>query len=410
MRATLPGEEDLQIQRKERFQHDSAPKPNYDGSSALFQDARLHSQASPVNRRTLAPRRFHLTKDSVSYSHQVRASRRGVLKHKKDLPENLPVFSERTKEFLSSLVLDTFSSSQDGEILQATAQHTTVTQEETASPVKRPNASEAEKQWRAQNWQKPARRPTAEKPPPRSQAAEDFLATQQEYETLKLAAELQKFALQQTTTQGAAISSPLERQAKVKPKPQPDRHGHGHDKHDPPDHRATADNQEDETEWIVETYVREANPAPANAASPTAANPYPPAGAFGLLVIAEEDEPAWEVFGEDDGGGSDASGDGSDSNGETHFLFCVLHGADMIGAIAEDYYANDYPEGDVNSDDEDGRGAYRYRHADSDDEEFDEDAMSYADEEEAEPWKRGVWAGGDGDADNQEGGPGLALA
>ena len=37
---------------------------------------------------------------------------------------------------------------------------------------------------------------------------------------------------------------------------------------------------------------------------------------------------------------------------------------------AEDYYGNDYPEDEVNSDDEFGRGAYNYRHAASDDEEF----------------------------------------
>lgn len=37
---------------------------------------------------------------------------------------------------------------------------------------------------------------------------------------------------------------------------------------------------------------------------------------------------------------------------------------------AEDYYGNDYPEDEVNSDDEFGRGAYDYRHAASDGEEF----------------------------------------
>ena len=37
---------------------------------------------------------------------------------------------------------------------------------------------------------------------------------------------------------------------------------------------------------------------------------------------------------------------------------------------AEDYYGNDYPEDEVDSDDEFGRGAYNYRHAASDDEEF----------------------------------------
>ncbi|MCJ1383035.1 hypothetical protein MMC17_006148 [Xylographa soralifera] len=364
VRATLPGEEDLKIQRKGHSQHNSAAKSNYEKSSALFQDVPSHSQALQVNRRMLGPRRFHLTKDSVSYSHQVRASKRGILKHKQSLRQNLPVFSERTKEFLSTLVLDTLSSSQDGESLQATAQHTEVTQEETKPPVKRPNASAAEKQWRAQNWQQPLQRPTAEKSPLRTHTEEEFLATLREYETLKLAAELQKFALQQT--QEDTVSRNLERQAKVKPKPQSGRHVHRRDDHDQLDYHATGGNQEDETEWIVETYVREANPAPANDIAPSAVSSYAPAGDFGLLVIPEEDEPAWEVFGEDEGSDSDMSSDGSDSN-------------------AEDYYANDYPEDDLGLDDEHGRDAYRYRHADSDDEEYDEDAMFYSDGEETKP-------------------------
>ena len=37
---------------------------------------------------------------------------------------------------------------------------------------------------------------------------------------------------------------------------------------------------------------------------------------------------------------------------------------------AEDYYGNDYPEDEVDSEDEFGRGAYNYRHTASDDEEF----------------------------------------
>lgn len=42
----------------------------------------------------------------------------------------------------------------------------------------------------------------------------------------------------------------------------------------------------------------------------------------------------------------------------------------LIPQTAEDYYGNDYPEDEVNSDDEFGRGAYNYRHAASDVEEF----------------------------------------
>jgi len=48
---------------------------------------------------------------------------------------------------------------------------------------------------------------------------------------------------------------------------------------------------------------------------------------------------------------------------------------------AEDFYGNDYPEDEVNSDDEYGRGAYNYRHNASDDEEFDDEEPQWSDDE-----------------------------
>lgn len=57
--------------------------------------------------------------------------------------------------------------------------------------------------------------------------------------------------------------------------------------------------------------------------------------------------------------------------------------------IAEDYYGNDYPEDEVGSDDEYGRGAYTYRKYGSDDEDFDQGARTSSDEEgqTSHPWK-----------------------
>lgn len=40
---------------------------------------------------------------------------------------------------------------------------------------------------------------------------------------------------------------------------------------------------------------------------------------------------------------------------------------------AEDYYGNDYPEDELDSDDEFDREVYKYRNGASDDEEFDKD-------------------------------------
>lgn len=56
--------------------------------------------------------------------------------------------------------------------------------------------------------------------------------------------------------------------------------------------------------------------------------------------------------------------------------------------VAEDFYGNDYPEDEVNSDDEFDKGAYNYRYGASDDEEFGEEEPNWSDEEnEAKrPW------------------------
>ena len=48
---------------------------------------------------------------------------------------------------------------------------------------------------------------------------------------------------------------------------------------------------------------------------------------------------------------------------------------------AEDYYGNDYPEDEVETDDEFGRGAYNYRRGASDDEEYGHDPLSGSDED-----------------------------
>ncbi len=53
----------------------------------------------------------------------------------------------------------------------------------------------------------------------------------------------------------------------------------------------------------------------------------------------------------------------------------------LMARAAEDFYGNDYPEDEVESDDEFGRGAYNYRHGAADDEEYDEEVATWSDEE-----------------------------
>ena len=58
--------------------------------------------------------------------------------------------------------------------------------------------------------------------------------------------------------------------------------------------------------------------------------------------------------------------------------------------IAEDFYGNDYPEDEVDSDDEYGRGAYNYRLGVSDDEEYDGFSTSSFGEDNNLTWKKSI--------------------
>lgn len=66
-----------------------------------------------------------------------------------------------------------------------------------------------------------------------------------------------------------------------------------------------------------------------------------------------------------------------------------------LTSSAEDHYTADYPEDEVDSDDEYDRNAYHYRtHNASDLEEFDEHDATYSDDEIEKinhPWMKRTW-------------------
>jgi hypothetical protein len=102
----------------------------------------------------------------------------------------------------------------------------------------------------------------------------------------------------------------------------------------------------DTDEYVYDTYIREVIMPDADGKLPE------PTGTVGLLVISEEDEDWWN--GEDE---SDKEFDTDDEDEN-----------------AEDYYANDYPEDELDEDDEFGRNPYQsgFRKG-SDDEEYNLD-------------------------------------
>ncbi|KAF2634790.1 hypothetical protein P280DRAFT_485194 [Massarina eburnea CBS 473.64] len=118
----------------------------------------------------------------------------------------------------------------------------------------------------------------------------------------------------------------------------------------------------DVDDYVYDTYIREVIIPDAQGKLPE------PQGTVGVIVLKDEDEDWWNG---DDESDREFDTDDEDEN-------------------AEDYYANDYPEDEVDSDDEFDRNLYqsKFRHG-SDDEEYDlddddedEDAGARSDENE----------------------------
>lgn len=117
----------------------------------------------------------------------------------------------------------------------------------------------------------------------------------------------------------------------------------------------------DTDEYVYDTYVREIMLPDADGKIPE------PQGTVGFIVINEEDVVWWNGNDESD---REFDLDDEDEN-------------------AEDYYANDYPEDELSSDDEYDRDPYKYRG--EGDEEYDlDDAESDDDDGEDEPFRQSV--------------------
>jgi hypothetical protein len=114
-------------------------------------------------------------------------------------------------------------------------------------------------------------------------------------------------------------------------------------------------------EYVIDTYVREELMSDADGNIPAHE------GIIGYIVLKEEDEDWWN--GEDE----------SDKEFDT----------DEDDENAEDYYANDYPEDELSSDDEFDRDPYqrKYRHG-SDDEEYDLNDDAHSGDEDDEHFRR----------------------
>jgi hypothetical protein len=126
-----------------------------------------------------------------------------------------------------------------------------------------------------------------------------------------------------------------------------------------------------ESDYVYDTYIRHPV-SPNTTLDPTAA--------VGHLVISEEDEELWQTYIDDDADDKEFDTDDEDSNGESSYppspsnnpMLPESHQFMKITLYtAEDYYGADYPEDEVDDDDEYDRSVYKYQNGASEDEEWD---------------------------------------
>jgi hypothetical protein len=286
-----------------------------------------------------ALRRFHLSRRSLPASQTPTG---GVEKKRKR--DNVPVFEERRKVVKKTCV-DIRQA--QGEVSEAFDEvEMSVPKDRYSFPRKRPGASAAEKQWRAQNQSTLQSKRTLDnlKQPPQEVVSSLERASQD------IENEEAKAAL------GSPNSTPKKRGPKVPALRYKDRHP---EEFATNDHDAMNLDMDDDGDYVYDTYVRDVTMTDALADH----------AAYGLLVIADEDQELWETF-EDNSDSEEFDTDDEDEN-------------------AEDYYGADYPEDEVDSDDETGVDLYKYRQGASDNEEFDAENAAWSDEEEdpEKPWK-----------------------
>lgn len=127
-----------------------------------------------------------------------------------------------------------------------------------------------------------------------------------------------------------------------------------------------ADAMELDDDYIVDTYVRHSKDDEPRYDIHDPRKTKDEEGSIGYLVIPEADQTLWETYYDSDADSEDEQDWDSEQDDEN----------------AENYYGADYPEDEVDSEDEFGEAPYRY-HRGSDEEEYGSGDEAWSDHEEA---------------------------
>ncbi|KAL9034385.1 MAG: hypothetical protein Q9214_007067 [Letrouitia sp. 1 TL-2023] len=228
------------------------------------------------------------------------------------------------------------------------------------SPRRRPLATAAERKWRMENWTKPAGGSPAERRNLEATGVSNRSSSKNEQALLELASDLQQYALESTqdTTGTNGINAVQKKRFQPKPPKTRDRRERlpnvaGTDGEDTMNITGTKDDADD---FIYETYERLTDPPGARFMAKDPKR-------MGVLVVAEEDQNAWEMYGvEYPSSDTEWNSEEEDEN-------------------AEDFYGNDYPEDELDSDDEHDKDVYKHWRDPFDEEELD-GSIAWSDDED----------------------------
>ena len=320
-----PGQKNADSGLSESTKANADPRATINKHQQPFEpnQARQSGQKTPnIVRSGLKTRKFHLIQSpSPLYSPNM-VSKSTAKQHRKIRGKSLAVFVERTEITRKAKGLGNVSSPSSGG-----PRHLDNGEEKNMSqlekPRKKPNATAVERKWRTENWAN--RRKSNETTENLIRRAENVNepSNQWNYESIRLAEQLQEVALAeiQISEKGAKGPSGV-RKLKVKPKSPKPRHSRTEklaDENSEKDVITGTIDIDDDGDYVLDTYVR-SSPQPSEVPEPAESYHHPLNGTdhgnIGILVIEDEEEEAlWEAFAEDQESDLEGNSEEEDENG-----------------------------------------------------------------------------------------------
>ncbi|KAL8874630.1 MAG: hypothetical protein Q9174_000035 [Haloplaca sp. 1 TL-2023] len=303
------------------------------------------------------PRKFHFTR-AVPSSRSSSVPNSGIRKAQKKQKKDIALFVER-RHGSKVLAEQPFQTTKRQRKYNGVPLHN-VTAEAT-TPRKRPLASAAEQEWRARTWSKPPKS-TANVGSDRPGSSGTTTVTDPAHDaSMGLAHQLQQFALEATQESSKVPEARKVPVAKVKPKPPKPRvirqrsAQRENDCDEAGDQMDSSSDHNDAHCFVYDVYLRQAEPTDGKESSNFLANgpDGPRSDKVGMLVIEEDDQEEWLLYREEDQSSDD------DWNSEED------------DENAEDFYGNDYPEDELDSDDEYDKHTYKHWQGSFDEEDMD---------------------------------------